>query len=171
MLLAQIYKMIKLKPLLNELWSPGSLTSGDDELQSYAETSIKQDNPEWFMSHGTNNWQDKKAYCSAYVTEAGGKPVRFWAEVKTRWLRKPNDTHSSHHERVRKAIAKVSKAWAGEAKRLHKEYAVTEVGNRKTRNWQECFEMALQSPKVAPFIIESGHDQAMVDPVNFTPRK
>jgi len=163
--------MIKLKPLLNELWMPGSLTNGDDELRSYPlETVTKQGSPEWFMSHGTNDWHNKKAYCSAYITEAGAKPIRIWAEVKTRWLRKPNDTHSSHHDRVRKAIAKVSKAWSGEAKRMHKEPKLSEIGNKSFYTWQECFAQALKSPKLSPFILESGEDEAVMDPVNFTPR-
>lgn len=175
--------MIKLKPLLylREFWMPGPMAAGansplsytgadDDNLNAYTETSVKQDNPDWFMASGTNNWQDKKAYCSAYITETGGKPLRVWVEVKTKWLRKPNDTHSSHHERVRKAIGKVSKAWASEAKRLHKEYMVTEVGNKKFRTWKECFTQALKSPKVAPFITGSGVDESVMDPVNFTPR-
>ena len=40
------------------------------------------------------------------------------------------------------------------------------------RTWKECFEQALKSPKVAPYIQENGTDAAAVmDPVNFTPRK
>ena len=151
--------------------SPLSYTStDDDDLLSYTESSIKQDNPDWFMASGTNNWQNKKAYCSAYITEAGHRPIRIWAEVKTRWLRKPKDTHSSYHDRVKKTINKVSKAWSNEAKRLHKEYAVTEVGNRKTRTWRECFIQSLKNPKISPFIMEYGEDESMMDPVNFTPR-
>ena len=176
--------MIKLKHLLllKEFWMPGQMTGNSnpsplsyadgeaDELIQHTETSIKQGNPDWFMATGTNNWQDKKAYCSTYVTE-GGKPVRIWAEVKTKWLRKPNDTKSSHHDRVRKAITKVSKAWASEAKRIRKEEIVSEIGNHKIRPWKECFTQALKSPKVAPFIMECGVDEASaMDPVNFTPR-
>ena len=162
--------MIKLKPLVNELWMPGALTSGDDQLRSYNTETTKQGAPEWFMSQGTNNWHDKKAYCSAYITE-NDKPVRIWVEVKTKWLRKPGDSHSSHHDRVRKAIAKVSKVWSGEAKRLHKEQNISEIGNRSTRSWNECFVEALKSPRVAPFITGYGTDKAMAyDPVNFTPR-
>jgi hypothetical protein len=177
--------MIKLKHLLlRELWMPGpmgtsqnksplSYTSQEnDDLLSYVESTTKQDNPDWFMATGTNNWQDKKAYCSAYITESGKPSVRIWVEVKTRWLRKPNDTHSSHHERVRKAIGKVAKAWSNEAKRLHKEPQLSEIGNQKTRTWRECFAAALKSPKVSPFIMECGEDEAStMDPVNFTPRK
>jgi len=163
--------MIKLKPLLNELWSPGALTNGDDELRSYpSETVTKQGAPEWFMAHGTNDWHNKKAYCSAYITETGGKPMRIWVEIKTRGLRKPNDTHSSHHERVRKAIAKVSRAWSGEAKRLKKEVRLSEIGNRSYPTWKECFVQALKSQKVAPYITAQGTDEAAMDPVNFTPR-
>jgi len=178
--------MIKLKHilLLKELWMPGpmgtsanksplSYTSQEnDDLLSYVETTVKQDNPEWFMATGTNNWHDKKAYCSAYITEKNSPPVRIWVEVKTRWLRKPKDTHTGHHDRVRKAIGKVAKVWSGEAKRLHKVPQISEIGNQKTRSWLECFEAALKSPKVAPFILESGKDEASImDPVNFTPRK
>ena len=149
--------MIKLKHLLSELWMPGTMSGNtnpsplsyadaeSDELIQQTESSIKQGNPDWFMSTGTNNWQDKKAFCSTYITE-NGKPIRIWAEVKTKWLRKPNDTHSNHHDRVRKAITKVSKAWASEAKRLHKEEMVSEIGNHKVRPWKECFMQALKSP-------------------------
>lgn len=175
--------MIKLKNLINEFWMPGSLSldrnpsplsyahAPDDELRSYTESSISQNNPEWFMYNGTNDWQNKKAYCSAYINE-NGKPIRMWIEVKTKWLRKPNDSHGGHHDRVNKTIKKISRSWASEAKKLHKEVNLSEIGNKTMRTWKECFEQALKSPKVAPYIQENGTDAAAVmDPVNFTPRK
>ena len=95
---------------LSNATNPSPLSYADaesDELIQHTEASIKQSNPDWFMSTGTNDWQGKKAFCSTYITE-NGKPIRIWAEVKTKWLKKPNDTRSSHHDRVRKAITKVS---------------------------------------------------------------
>ena len=174
--------MIKLKDMLKEFWMPGPMAiahnpsplsyadSDGDELIQHTESSIKQENKDWFITTGTNNWQDKKAYCSAYITETGCKPVRIWMEVKTKWLKKPIDSRSNHHDRVRKAVTRVSKAWASEAKRLRKELIVSEIGNKKIRAWKECFQRALKSPNVAPFIQECGIDESVMDPVNFTPR-
>jgi hypothetical protein len=159
--------MIKLKYILSELWMPGALTTGDDKLRSYTESTIA--NKDWIVSRGVNDWYNKKARIVACITECD-KPVRMWVEVSTKWLRKPNDSHSGHHERVGKMIEKVSRAWSSEAKRLRNDPIISEIGNKKIRSWKECFQQALRSPKVAPFIVECGTEETSVDPVNFTPR-
>lgn len=182
--------MIKLKQLLkkkrlSEMWMPGPMSTNanksplsyasedNDDMLSYAtESSLKQHKDEWFMSKGINDWTHKKALCSVTINEENQKPVKIWAEIKTKWLKKPNDTHRSHHERVNKTISKISNAWTSEAKRLYNEpKSISENGTKTMRTWKECFIKALESSKVSPFISNTGTEESQnVDPVNFTPR-
>lgn len=167
--------MIKLKEIMKEFWMPGAMTTNNnpsplayadapsDELIQKPSESVTQDNKDWFMHLGTNDWNDKKALCSVQINE-GDNSIRIWAEVKTKWLRKSGDSNSGHHDRVNSTIKKVAKAWASEARRIRRESIVSEIGNKTTRTWKECFTKALESSKVAPYIKGSG----IIDPVNFS---
>jgi hypothetical protein len=161
--------MIKLKDIINELWQPGSLTSGDEDLQDYPSESSSITHKDWFVSTGINDWHNKNAGCSVYINETGKKPIRMWIEINTRNIKSPKDTHSSHHDRVRKTISKVAKAWASEARRLYREpKRIAENGNKTMRTWVECFTQAIKSERVAAHVTASGSNEAVLDPVNFS---
>lgn len=140
--------------------------------------SIREGNG-WFSYRGNNDWNTGITEASVCITEKE-TPRKFWIKIKTRGLRKPNDTNKSYHERVRKHGDKVVRTWATEARRLHNEpKRLTNVGNKIMRDWAESFLEALKNPKISSLIAEFGEtkitgyeksSQAIADPVNFTPR-
>lgn len=117
----------------------------------------------WFMYKEHNNWHDKASGASVTITE--GEPKRIRVSIKTKGLRKKNDTKRMFEERIRKHTNKVASAWASAAKRIKNNPDLNEIGNPIHKTWAECFEAALQDAKVAPYV-----DGAAVDAVNFTPR-
>ena len=168
-----LYKMkLKTLLLLNEFSVPGSLTSGDHELVPWSGVTEGDD---WFAYAGNNHHNVGESYCSVTITETD-KPVKYWATIKTRGLRKPNDTTLVYHERIRKRTDRAKKAWMSAAKRLHKDpKRVTECGNLIMRSWSEAFKEALDDPRVKTLINKYGEGKMgsqapIVDPVNFTPR-
>jgi len=166
---------MKLKTIiyLNELWAPGSMSSGDSDLRSW--DGVKEGNG-WFLYNGSNDYQQRESHCSVCITE--GEPAQYWIEVKTNGLRKPTDTNESYKNKIRKYTERVGNAWASTAKRLFKEpKRVTECGNKIMRNWKECFEEAMNDPKLKTFIKNCGGGKRpqkdvapVMNPVNFTLR-
>jgi len=165
---------MKLKTLilLNEFSVPGSLTSGDHELVPW--NGVTEGN-DWFAYAGNNHHNVGESYCSVTITETE-KPVNYWATIRTKGLRKPNDTTRIYHERIRKRTESAKRAWVSAARKLHKEpKRVTECGNLIMRSWTEAFKEALENPRVKSFINKSGEGKIgsqapIVDPINFTPR-
>lgn len=132
----------------------------------------------WFCYREANDWHTKRAGASIYITE--GEPHKFWIRIKTHGLRKSNDTNEGYRQRINKHADKVARAWMSEAKKLHNNPEINEVGNELQMTWKEAFKLALESSKVKPFIAEWGdcptyktknkEVSAISDPVNFTPR-
>jgi hypothetical protein len=126
---------------------------------------------DWFCYMESNDWQKHRAGISIYITE-GDKTHKIWAKVKTNGLRKKGDTNEAHKERVRKHINKVARSWMSEAKRIHNNPELNEVGNPVVISWKEAFREVLENPKVKAHLAECGEQEIapVSDPVNFTPR-
>lgn len=122
----------------------------------------------WFCYMEGNDWNKRTSKATVYITE-GDKPYKLWMEIKTHGLRKPNDTRKIHEDRVRKHIKKVAGSWMSEARQIYNNPELNEVGNPIPITWKEAFHEALCSPKIKAHLADCG-EQAMVDPVNFTPR-
>jgi hypothetical protein len=158
----------------------GSMTSGDTKLRAMPGKENHLDDGEywdgvtegqgWFCYRESNNWDIKRSGASVTITE--GDPHRFWIKIKTHGLKKPTDTNESYRQRVRKHVDKVSKAWITAARNLHNNPEINEVGNYLQKTWKECFEEALNDPKISSFVSEKGETKIspIADPVNFTPR-
>jgi hypothetical protein len=162
----------------------GSLTSDDTQLRPVPGGADDVPNWEgvtegngWFSHRGQNDYNEGVTYAEICITETG-KPKKFKIKIKTRGLKKPNDTIKSFHERVHKHGDKITGKWISAAKKLHNEpKRINEVGNKIMRTWEECFKEALET--IRPFITEcnestiTGYEKsstAIADPVNFTPR-
>ena len=126
---------------------------------------------DWFCYMEGNDWHNKRSGATIYINE-DEKPHKMWIKIKTHGLRKTNDTNESYKERVRKHTNKVARSWMSEAKRIHDNPELNEVGNTIPISWKQSFKEALNSPKVKNYIAETGaKDIAPVcDPENFTPR-
>ena len=132
----------------------------------------------YFLYCGANDWDKGSSTATVCITE--GKPKKFWLKVKTKKLRRPNDTNEGFSNRAYDATQKVGKAWVAEAKKLYKEpKSVDKVGNQTTRTLEEAFREALEMPRIKALIETwgesksiTGYDKksaATIDPVNFTP--
>jgi len=158
--------------LLNEFSVPGSMTSGDTELTPW--NGVKEGNG-WFSYSGNNHHNLGESYCSITITESD-IPHKYWAIIKTKGLKKPNDTNRSYHDKIRRRTESVTRSWVSAAKRLYKEPKhVTECGNPIMRTWKDAFKESLDDPRVKTFINNWGEGQMnsqapIVGPVNFTPR-
>src|ERR1035437_7405646 len=122
----------------------------------------------WFLYKETNNWHQKQSTASVTITE--GEPYKFRVKIKTKGLRKKGDRNAQLYERVRAHTNKVAGAWVSEAKKIHNNQEMNEIGNPKEKSWAQSFKEALQSPKVSPFIEgveESKWPAPIVNPVNF----
>lgn len=119
----------------------------------------------WFLYKEANDWHKRQAGASITITE--GKPHKFKIKIKTKGLKKSNDTNAMLYERVRKHTDKVSKAWIGAARKIKNNPPLNEIGCPMEITWEQCFREALQDPKVKPYV-EAFEEQSLVDPVNFT---
>ena len=143
--------------------TPGGMNDGFPNWDSIVEGK------DWFCYMESNDWEKNRAGISVYITE-NNKPHKIWVKVKTNGLRKKGDTNEAHKERVRKHINKVAHSWMSEAKKIHNNPEINEVGNPIPISWKECFLEVLENPKVKAHLADCG-DEAIADPVNFTPRK
>lgn len=121
----------------------------------------------WFLYRESNNWHQRQAGASITITE--GNPYRIKIKIKTKGLKKKGDTNASLNERVKKHTDKVSKAWISAAKRIKNSPELNEIGSPVEKSWTTCFKEALEDSKVAPYL-EGSSEEAISDPVNFTPR-
>lgn len=98
------------------------------------------------------------------------------------------DVHfrNKHGEDKEKWRHRAFTTWKSAASKLHNAKELTEAGNPIQKSWKECFEEALQDPKLQEFIRNKPHQRVFddagypasvqgkpapcVDPVNFTPR-
>ena len=153
----------------------GSMSSNDTQQLRPTPGGMNDGSPNWegvtegkdyFVYCESNDWEKHRAGISVYITE-GDRPYKLWAKVKTNGLRKKNHTNEAHKEQVRKHINKVARKWMFEAKRIHNNPEINEIGNPIVKTWQETFRNALESIK--PFISECGETE--IDPINFTYRK
>jgi hypothetical protein len=169
---------MKLKTLilLNEFNAPGPMTSGNNDLIPWDGVT---EGKGYFLYCGANDWAKGSSTATVCITE--GKPKKFWLKVKTKGLRRPNDTNEGFSNRAYDATQKVGKAWVAEAKKLYKEpKSVDKVGNQTTRTLEEAFREALEMPRIKALIetwgespikqTQDGGTSAISDPVNFTPR-
>jgi len=149
----------KLKP------TPGGMNDGPD-------WDGVVEGKDWFCYMEGNDWNKHRAGISIYITE-GDKPHKIWAKIKTGGLRKKGDTNEAAKERVRKHINKVARSWVSEAKRIHNNPEINEVGNPIPISWKDAFLEVLDNPKVKAHLAECGEQEipSIADPVNFTPRK
>ena len=156
----------------------GSMTSNDVKLRPYPGSAddiedwngVTEGNG-WFCYKESNDWNLNTSGATVYITE--GEPRKYWMKIKTKWLRKPNDTNESYRKRVRKHVDKVTRAWVTTAKRLHNNPELNEVGNLIQITWSEAFQAALNDAKVKPYLADCGETKKsndIVDPVNFSPR-
>ena len=143
--------------------TPGGMNDGSPDWDGVVEGK------DWFCYMEGNDWNKHRAGISVYITE-GDRPHKIWAKIKTGGLRKKGDTNEAAKERVRKHINKVARSWIGEAKRIHNNPEINEVGNPIPITWRAAFLEVLDNPKVKAHLAECG-EQAIADPVNFTPRK
>jgi hypothetical protein len=167
----------KLRPV------PGSANDTPDWDNDVESWDGLKEGTNWFAYRGSNNWQEGNTKSVVCITEDNDKPRKFWIKIKTKGLRKPNDTHSSYNERVKKHGDKITKMWITTAKKLHNDpKKITEVGNKIMRNWSESFCEALKELEIKGLIEASGESQItgydnspdddgiLADPINFTPR-
>lgn len=128
---------------------------------------------DWFLHIGANDWEKRESIAEVVVYE-DENPHKFWIKIKTHGLRKPTDTNESFKERIRKHTKKIAKSWANEAKKMHNNPELNEVGNPIQPTWKQCFREALKSPKITGYVKDCGEKNmstSIADPVNFTPRK
>jgi len=162
---------MKLKTLilLNEFNAPGSMTSGNNDLIPWDGV---REGKGYFLYCGANDWNKGSSAATVYITE--GKPKKFWLKVKTKGLRRPQDTNEGFSNRAYDATQKVGKAWCSEAKKLYKEpKSIDKVGNTTMRTLEEAFREALSLPRIKAVIESWGESQEtaeIVDPINFTPK-
>jgi hypothetical protein len=161
----------------------GSMSSGDTQLRPMpgsmddveAWDGIKEGKG-WFLHMETNDWGIQRSGASVTITE--GDHHKYSIQIKTRGLRKPNDTNESHRQKVRKHADKVARAWVTEAKKLYNNPEINEVGNELPITWNEAFRRALDHPKVQSQIERWSESKmnpykgssAVADPTNFTQR-
>lgn len=155
----------------------GSMTSQDTQLRPLPgsmddvnEWNGIVEGDGWFLYKEHNNWHQKQSGASVTITE--GEPKRLRISIKTKGLRKKNDTRRQFVERVRQHTNKVSSAWVSAAKRIKGNPDLNEIGNPIHKSWAECFEAALQDAKVKPYVqgVSEEKISPIADPVNFTPR-
>jgi hypothetical protein len=139
--------------------------SGHDSWDSIVEGK------DWFCYIESNDWQNKKAGATVYINE-GDTSHKIWIKIKSHGLKKPTDTNRSFQERVRKHINKIAKSWVSEAKKIHNNPEINEVGNPVPVSWKQAFQEAIKSPKITGYVSDKGEASGVIaDPVNFTPRK
>ena len=146
--------------------TPGGMNDGSPDWDGVVEGK------DWFCYMEGNDWNKHLAGVSIYITE-GDRPHKIWTKIKTNGLRKKGDTNEAAKERVRKHINKVARSWIGEAKRIHNNPEINEVGNPVPISWKAAFLEVLDNPKVKAHLAECGEQEIapLADPVNFTPRK
>ena len=128
--------------------TPGGQNDKDDNWNGIVESS----DGKWFLYKEANDWHNKCSFASVTITE--GEPTRYRIKIKTKGLRKKGDLNSKLYERVRSHINKVANSWVSEAKKIHNNPELNEIGNPIEKSWTQCFKEALQNPKISSFIEE-----------------
>ena len=176
--LIQISEWISHGPAINrspddKLYAtPGGMNDGSPNWSEPNNWDGVVEGKDWWGYTGGNDWNKKQSYSEIYINE-DEKPYKIWIKIKTHGLRKTNDTNETYKERVRKHTNKVARSWMGEAKKIHNNPEINEVGNPVPITWKQAFREALKNSKVKAHLADCGEQEMtpLEDPINFTPRK
>jgi hypothetical protein len=155
--------MIRLKNILKEVYFSGlEITEANSAFHRPENFDQYAEGKGWTAWRGGNDWENGST--AATVVFEGEDKSRMWFTIKY-----PNDLSdkvaeaiSERHpayERINKLGKRITNKWIREATRIHripKNYGHN--GRPIKRDWKECFQAALESKILKPFVKESGVD-------------
>jgi hypothetical protein len=157
--------MIKLNNILKEVYFNGfTVSEANSEFRRPENFDKYAEGKGWTAWRGGNDWENGST-AAAIVFEGGdNERARMWFTIKypdglNEKVGEAISDRSPVYEKIYRTGKRITNRWIREATRLHRiprNYGPN--GKPIKRDWKECFQKALESEALKPFVKECGID-------------
>jgi len=155
--------MIQLSNILKEVYFNGfTVSENNTEFRKPENFDKYAEGNGWTAWRGGNDWENGAT--AASVVFEGDDKSRMWFTIKypeklSEFVGSFVSENNPAYKRIYRAGKRITNKWIREAQRIHKTPRnYTSDGRPIRRDWKECFQLALESENLKPFIKKSGVD-------------